>query len=140
MTDLSIYEEINSELLTNTDVLKRLVEVANELNELEEQAAAIEELLKKINGRTNAIKIKEIPVMMAQIGQIDFTLSSGFRIALEDFIAVQDVKDKKKKAVMIEKRIEALGEMEGGDALIRTEVTLPFEKRQHNEALALVDE
>lgn len=134
--DLSAFDEVP---VSSSDALNDLVRNARDLISLNEQIADVESLLAKLNGRANELKTKVIPDAMAQVGQSEFKMLDGTRITVEDFISVVDVKDKKKKEAMALKRIETLSKMEGGDALIKTEVSLFFEKKQHNEALVLVD-
>lgn len=137
--DLSAFTD--AQVPPSGDLLTQTVGYANELVRLEEQLEDIKALTKKLSGRAHELKTVVLPAQMAKIGQSDFTLLNGFRIEIEDFISVAEPpKDKAKKEAMRAKRILALTKMEGGEALVKTDVSIQFEKKEHNQALALVDD
>lgn len=137
--DLSAFTE--AQVPPSGDVLAQLVAQANELVNLDKQIEDLEGLLKKLNGRAHELKTVVLPAQMAKVGQSSFTLTNGFQVEIEDFISVATPpKDKAKKEAMRTKRIAALTKMEGGEALVKTDVSIQFEKKQHNQALALVDD
>lgn len=141
MSDFELFGEIAEKAAAaNVATQADLIASANEAVKLEGKIADLEALLSAMKSRLNAIKTSVIPTEMLKLGQIAFTLSNGFKIEVEDFIVVQDIKDRTKKEAMREKRIVALTGMEGGSELVKTEVFLPFGRKEHNEALALVGE
>lgn len=130
MTDVSAFDEQQP-----TGDLSLLLIMAQELVTLEKQIKDLEQLLKQLSGRANELKIKSLPDKMAEVGLSEFKTPQGDRIKVEDFVSGSLPKDPEKRS----KAIAAIESM-GGESIIRNELLLAFEKSQHNEAMALVDD
>ena len=136
-TDISAFDLPQTP--TNSNQLKELFDMANDLVQLEGQIADIEQLLKTLSGKANELKTQTLPNKMTTVGLTYFETPSGHSMSLEDFIAADSPKDKKLKEKINISRIEELNRIGGAD-LIMTEVAMTFGKKEHNSALALADE
>lgn len=115
--------------------LSELMALARRAVDLEATVKDLEEALKHQKGALNDIKTKLLPDAMASVGQTKFTADDGSEISIEDFVAGSLPKDPlKRQAALLEL------ETNGGDGIIKNEIVLEFEKKQHNEALALAEE
>lgn len=132
-TDNTLFDE--GAPVTSDGALQALVAQAEELVGLEHQIRDIEQLLKRLNSRATEIKTKTIPDQMAEIGISEFSLPNGVRLRVEDFVSGSLPKDPEKRALAIGKITDY-----GGEGIIRNEVTLAFDKAQHNEAVALAQD
>ena len=132
MTDLSSFDEVQP---TSQHSIKNLLDLANELVQLETQMESLEELMKTISSRANALKTAAIPDAMAEAGLSEFKTPEGARLKIEDFVSGSLPKEPTK-------RVEAIAAVEawGAGGIIKNEVSLFFERSQHNEAMALVDD
>lgn len=135
--DLSAFDEAP---VVNSDALSVVIEKASELVNVTRQIEDITQLLEKLNSRAHELKTNEIPAKMATAGLREFTLPAGHRIEIEDFVAAAFPKKKDEKERVMRDRIEALADMPDGSALIKTEMVVVFEKRQHNQALTIADQ
>lgn len=116
--------------------LTELVALAKKAIALEATVKDLEEALKAQKSVLHNIKNKELPDMMASVGQSDFTTEDGFQIKIEDFVSGSLPKEPlKRQAALLE-----LENTEGGSAIIKNLLSIQFEKKQHNEALALAEE
>ena len=116
--------------------LKALVALANEALALEREVAAIEGHLKERNGLLNDYKLKRIPDAMAEAGLAsgELKLDDGSSIKVEEFVSGSLPKEEAKRSAAI----TLLGTI-GGETLIKNELSLNFEKREHNKALDLLE-
>lgn len=114
--------------------LEALRKLAQRQIDLEQSAAELEEILKATKGSLHELKTKTVPELMAELRLLDFTLESGWTIAVEDFVAGSLPKDEEKRKKAVEELVA-----EGGQDLIKTTMTLVFSKSQHNEALDLAE-
>jgi hypothetical protein len=115
----------------------RLQNLCEEAVQMKQIVDDMEESLKVAKKGLNDIITKKLPDLMVELGfgNGDSINKSGFKIVLRDFVSGSLPKDPDKK----EQAIKWLQENDGGD-IIKSTVTLAFEKSQHNEALALVDD
>lgn len=131
MTDTSAFDEPQP-----TGDLSSLLNLAQELVDIEGQVKDLEQLLKKLSGRANELKTKTLPDKMAEVGLTEFKTPRGDRIKVEDYVAGSLPKeDPEKRARALAKVIEM-----GGEGIIENELSLRFERSQHNEAMALADD
>lgn len=121
--------------VTSSSVLNDLLDKAEEMIRLEAQISDLEQLMKQLSGRNNELKTVIIPDKMAEIGITEFAVPSGQRIKVEDFVSGSLPKDPERR----NSAIEALEEW-GATGALKNEVVLSFEKSQHNEAMAIVDD
>lgn len=70
----------------NPDQLQLLVTLAEEAQSLETAKSSLEQELKELNGRLNAIVLSELPEAMADLGLQDFTLADGTKIKINEFM------------------------------------------------------
>ena len=121
--------------VTKNADLNVLLAQAQELIGLEGQIEDLNGLLKKLTGRATELKTQIIPDKMAEIGLSEFATPDGHKLRVEDFVSGSLPKD-------VLHREKAIHELErlGGEGIIRNEITLTFEKSQHNEAMALADD
>lgn len=130
--DVSAFDEAPA---TSESALNGLLEKAEELLGLENQISDIEQLLKQLSSRANELKTQVIPDKMAEIGISEFATPAGAKLKVDDFVSGSLPKEPAKRILAI-KRLEELG----GEAIIRNEINLSFDKSQHNEAMALADD
>lgn len=113
----------------------KVVELSNEVLKLDEEIAALDDLLSAKNKRAHAIKTALLPDAMAELGLTSFALESGHEIKVEDFVSGSLPKDEEKRA----KAIKHLTDIDG-EPLISNVIEAEFEKNQHNEALSVAEE
>ncbi len=112
------------------DAIKALVVEYHELNDTIE---AHEEMMAAMKRRFNELKTKDLPKAMEEALLPELTLEDGRAIVMEDFVAGSLPKDEDKKAAAI----EYMGKDEDLSQIIKTAITLPFTKTEHNRALDL---
>lgn len=125
-------EAQEAEARTNNETLNSLIVLAEEAIALENQMADLAELQTRLSSRANELKTKTIPDKMAEIGLSDFSLPSGHNLKVEDFVAGTLPKDPVERAQAIA-AIESWG---AGD-VIRTQITIAFDREEHDEAVYL---
>ena len=127
--------DLREELPAPNDSMKRLIAMAEEAVATEKLVLDLEENLSSIKKNLNNLKTVQLPDAMAEAGIADLSLESGFRIAIEDFVAGSLPKDEVR-------RDEAIKWLEnhGAESLIKTSVNVSFEKTQHNMALSIISE
>jgi hypothetical protein len=133
MDDLSAFDEAPQ--VTNSAALNSLIAKAKEWYQLEKQAADLDELLKTIKGRINELKTKELPEKFKEVGIPSFTTPGGHTISIESFVAGSLPKEPEKRKIALEELKDW-----GAESIIRNEVLMVFDKKQHNEAMAIVDD
>ena len=117
----------------NESSMKRLIAMAREVIDTENLVNDLEENLSELKKRLNRMKTIELPDMMAECGMSEFKTDSGFNIKIEDFVSGSLPKDDEKRRAAIH-WLEA----NGGESLIKSELSMTFEKSQHNEAVSLM--
>lgn len=132
MTDLSAFDEGDAKPTGN---IGPLLILAAEALALKEELDDLDALVKVKKGRENEIKTKLLPDAMAEAGMSEFKTPEGAKISVEDFVAGSLPKEPAERAEAI-KEIEA----GGGEAMLKSTLTLWFEKSAHNEMLALADD
>lgn len=132
MNDISAFDEAP---VASQTALDDLLAKANDLLATEGQISELEAVLKSLSSHANDLKTKVIPDKMAEVGLSEFATPDGHKIKVEEFVAGSLPKE-------IERRADALKALEdwGADGVIKNEINLSFEKSQHNEAMALVDD
>lgn len=127
----------------NPASLLELRTLAGEAEGLETQIKHHEEAIKSLSERNNQIKTKELPEKMAALAMDEFTLSSGAKVAIKDFVSGSLPKDEIDPDIRRPEdpnprkdALDYLTEIGGGD-LLKTVVSVDFGKSQHNEALDL---
>lgn len=130
--------DTSSEQISSKDdpSIERLVNLAEVMLNHEELVKDLEVNLNEAKSLLNKIKTIEMPDLMAEVGISEFKHSvSGAKIRIEDFVAGSLPKEPEKKQAAIEELTRA-----NAVDLIKTVVTLTFDKKQHNEALSIVAE
>jgi len=117
------------------DTMQRMRAMASEVIAQERLVEELEENLAEIKKQLNKLKMIELPDLMAECGMSELKTDDGVTIKIEDFVSGSLPKD-------FDKREAAISWLEDHDAagLIKTELTLAFEKSQHNEAMSLAAE
>lgn len=121
-----------------SDKLDELRVMAEKAVALEVNIAEIEALLKDQKTQLHQMKTKTIPEKMDEIGMPSFALNDGTELKVEDFVSGSMPKEDKAP----EKFRAAMRELKArdGEDLVKNQMTLVFDKKQHNQALALADE
>ena len=101
----------------------------------EAQLADLDELREKVSGRVNELKTKIIPNKMAEVGLSEFATPEGHKLKVDDFVAGSLPKEPEARA----KAVQALEALGGGD-IIKSELLVSFDKKEHNQAMALLDD
>lgn len=119
----------------SSDAMTALRALAQEAVDTERLVADLEENLSEVKKRLNKLKTVDLPDKMAECGLGALTMDDGTNIKIKQFVSGSLPKE-------YEKREAAITWLEEHDAaaLIKTELTLAFEKSQHNEAMSLVNE
>jgi hypothetical protein len=117
------------------DSLTLIRGMATKAETLARNVAELEATLKAQKEALDAILFGALPEAMDAIGMQKINLTDGTTISIEDLIRGTIPKEP-------ERRAEALGYLDliGGSDLIKSEVRIPFPKKQHNEAIALADD
>lgn len=117
--------------------LSDLVNLANRAVALEETVKDLEQAYKEQKGLLHFIKTQRLPDAMFAVGQSEFTLNDGTKVTIEDFVSGSLPKEDplKRQAAFV-----YLENTEGGADIIKNVVSMQFDKKQHNEALALAEE
>lgn len=119
----------------NKEAIQALVDQATELVNLENEIACCEQYLKSISGRANMLKTQVIPDKMSELGLMEFRMEDGSRIKVEQYTVGSLPKEPAQK----ESALQFLEE-QGAEGIIKSAVTMEFDKTRHNEALAIADE
>lgn len=117
------------------DTMQRMRAMAEEVIAQERLVEELENNLSDLKKQLNKLKMIELPDLMAECGMSELKTEDGVTIKIEDFVSGSLPKE-------FEKREAAISWLEDHDAssLIKTELTLAFEKSQHNEAMSLAAE
>jgi len=115
--------------------LAEIVKSAERAVLLERIAAEMEEELTKVRKELNDLKFVRIPDAMAEAGLTSFALKDGSKVKVEDFVQGSLPKDPLQRALAV-----SVLESHDGAALIRNQVVVPFEKKDHNRAIHLARE
>jgi len=100
--------------------------------ELEGSIKNLEEALKVQKSDLHSLRTKALPDAFSEVGMNQFSLDDGTSIKIDDFVAGSLPKDEERRA----EAIEALEQIGGGD-LMKDDLSVSFNKSQHNEALSL---
>ena len=115
-----------------TPTLAKITSLAEEAVNLERLIEQLEQNQKEASLRLNQIRNTLLPDEMAQAGMSSFTLSDGSKIEVKDFCSGSLPKEADRKQAAIDWLVA-----NGGDSLIKYEVSVPFGRRPHYEAIAL---
>jgi hypothetical protein len=130
-----IRELFDEEPVSAPSDLAELVRMGEVLVNTEREIEELEALLKALKGNSTEIKTRTLPDKMAELGLSEFSLDDGTKIKVSDFVSGTLPKE-------ADAREAALAEIEawGAEGVIKNEINMTFEKSQHNEAMALVDD
>lgn len=115
--------------------IPQLTAMARDAVQLERQMEVLERTLSETRKKYLDLTRVQLPDVMAEIGLTSFQLADGSRLKIEDFIEGSLPRDPIARDTAINVLVGA-----GGDTMIRNEVVIPFERRQHNEAVSLAQE
>lgn len=113
------------------DKLAALHEMARQCKEAEDEIEALDNTLSAVKSALQALRTVKMPDLMNQLQMPEFVFDN-YKFKLRDFVSGSFPKDfeRRKKAIELLTEYDAAG-------LIKTEITIPFAKSQHNEALSL---
>ena len=117
--------------LAAPDSLDRLNQHLADAIALKEAVDQLEDDLSAAKKQLNHLNTSVIPDMMAEIGMDECT-QRGWKIKVAEFVSGSLPKDAEKRA----RAIQWLEANEGGD-MIKSTLSVTFNKSQHNEALSL---
>lgn len=114
--------------------LKEVLKLARTLVEKEVEYKSAEAALKLLSGKLHELKTKTLPEAMATAGMPkgELKLEDGTKVKVEDFVSGSLPKDPAKREIALKELIAI-----GGEGLIKNELSLTFEKREHNIATDL---
>lgn len=115
--------------------LASIVTLAERAVTLEREVVAAEEKLNAMRKDLNDLKFSQIPDAMAEAGLTSFALKDGSKVKVEDYVQGSLPKDIALRAAAI-----IVLETHDGAALIKNQITVPFEKKEHNRAISLARE
>jgi hypothetical protein len=107
-----------------------LSKVAQEMRDMEQNVAALEDALKLEKSRLHRLRTKVLPEMFAEAGVSSFELDDGTRLSMETLVNGSLPKDPERLDIAINHLRDI-----GGEELIRTEVTAMFSRGEHNMAM-----
>lgn len=128
MTDAFDFEDFQPDKDDLT--LDGLLSKAKELDELNKEIAQLEEEVKQFNKRKKRLEEVEIPYILRDLGVGRFDFEDGTRLTTEAFChgTFKNATEEGKEFVL----------NNGGAELLKTEVSVFFDKKAHNEALSFV--
>lgn len=131
-TNAAFWEEEGAAAPVAPSSLAGLMHLAEKAVDLERTVKDLEEALKQQKSALNHLTTVELPDAMAAVGLTDFTTDSGAKLSTGDFVAgaLPKEPDKRKVALVQLKK-------EGGEDIIKNVITIQFDKKEHNKALAL---
>ena len=112
--------------------LKSLAELADSLFKAEEEVLRLAEELKRATKRRDAIAQGEIPEHMRELGIATLVTTDGAKVELKDVLSVSPLK--KNRPLVIAKVAE-----EGDGSLIKTTVTVPFNRGEDDAVKEVLD-
>ena len=115
--------------------MPRLRTMATDAVMLERQIALLDKSLSEARKKYLELTRVQLPDIMAELGFNSFTLSDGSKIKIDDMIEGSLPKDPVARAAAV-----TILESIGGEEMIRNEVVVPFERKQHNVAVNLARE
>lgn len=113
----------------SVDRLNALIKEAEALNA---RMLELEGEFTQLMSRYNFIKTTELPELMSEMQTTEWVGEGGVRLRLNQFVSGALPKDPEKLAVAIRWL-----EDNGGGPNIKSELSVPFSKSQHNEALSI---
>jgi hypothetical protein len=116
------------------DKLETLNKSIEEALALGEKIAQMEEDVKVFRKQVHYLTTSAIPDMMSEL-QMSELVFRGYKIKVEDFYSGSLPKEAGKREAAF-----SWLKANGGEGLIKTELTIPFAKSQHNVAVALTDD
>jgi hypothetical protein len=122
---------------TDGNVVEACKRAAEELKELNDEIAAVEEQLTELKSRRHYIRTKAMPQYLMEAGLEEIKVD-GMRFVLNDFVVGSIPKDPEKRARAMDE-LEAMGAM----GLLKTNVSVAFGKGDHElaeKAFALLNE
>ena len=115
---------------SDSSTMQRMMRMAAEVIETEETIESLEENLADLKKRLNHLKTVELPDLMAENGLSSFThADSGREIEVSDFVAGSLTKKTDERKVALEWLAA-----NGAADMIKSEVTVEFNKTEHNMA------
>ena len=107
--------------------LGKISTLAEEYTELDEEIKEFELWLKSLKERARNIAEMQLPEAMAEVGVAKFTLTDGSEVTVKPYYSAK---------ISDEKREECFGWLHdnGHEALIKDEVTLTFNRGEHEKA------
>lgn len=117
--------------------IKRLVKLADAAVNHEELVIDLERNLNEAKGFLNNIKTIEMPDLMAECGLTEFTHTSGAKLKLTNFVSGSLPKEPDKRQLAIDE-LTKMGK--NAENLIKTNVSVLFDKEEHKKALVLAEE
>jgi hypothetical protein len=129
------FEAISDTLEKPADKLEQLSALIEETDLIDSQMDELNEQLKSLASRYNHIKTRLMPDLMTELNLSEWKSTSGTKIKIDDFVSASFPKTEPARS-------EAVKWLEenGGNELIKSELSVEFTKSQHNEALALADD
>ena len=129
MTD--IFEQKPEE---NESDIEALVKLANEALELDDAVFELEESVKALKASSKEIKERRIPELMSELQMSKFSLADGTELAVKDFARGSLPKDPEKFLLARAHLVEL-----GGEALLKTEISMKFGKGETGAASEVFD-
>ncbi len=116
-----------------SDMMSRVMTLANLLVKQQAETKALEDALKDAKARLRSLEREDLPALMAEIGLTELKLADG---------SVVSIKEEVDAGLSEERRPAALRWLldNGFGGLIKTEITVAFERGQHDEAEKLAAE
>ena len=112
--------------------LSKIINLADQVVGIEETISGLEEALKAHKSELHILRTKTLPDALSEVGMSDFTTEAGVKIKIDDFVSGGLPREGEKRDIAI-RELEKIG----GADLMRDDLSVTFDKSQHNEALSL---
>lgn len=134
--DIDLPRESEEEI-PDGDAKRSLMKIAEDILRVQKQVADIESNLSLKKAELRHLEQVEMPAAMMEVNGSpnDFRFQNGLRVRLTDDVYGSIPKEEPER----QQALDYLVEMGGAD-LYKTTLSIPFQRRQHNSALALAEE
>ena len=137
-----VFGEAATQVVASADALRNASIIVEKLAQLEAEAGSLQKALTEKNSEINALRTVRVPEALAAVNLLNFTLAEGLYagvgVEIKDFVSGSLAKATDDDPQRRIRALAALSDVEGGIDLVKSQIIVTFDKRQHNVALALL--
>lgn len=127
--DVELFDDIKKAQPANKSELKVITTFAKQALELQSKIEQMEEMVKVHRQELHAITTNALPQAMKAVGMDDFTLTTGERIEIKDFLAGSLPKDPQRRNIALQWL-----QQNGGESLIKNTLDIDLGKGEGKTA------